>query len=117
MGISFFPEKYEYNTTPYFGLDTGNSFAIFGGGIGVAYQIQTNVEIFKAVAPLGETKRIWKQFPQTREDYSLLQYEPSGVFLPEPPSVNPLTAYFNRENLTGGDGVLEMEIIYEVKTI
>jgi hypothetical protein len=109
--------KYSYNTTAYFGLDTGNVFGIYGGGLGVKYQIQTNVEVFKnppePTIPTTQ-KTIWKQYPQTREDYPRLAYEPSGVFTL---GVIPLTAYLSRENLQFGDGVLEMEIIYEVKTI
>lgn len=109
--------KYSFNTTAYFGLDAGNVFGIFGGGLGVKYQIQTNVEVFKnppePTVPTTQ-KTIWKQYPQTREDYPRLAYEPSGVFTE---GVVPLTAYLSRENLQFGDGVLEMEIIYEVKNI
>lgn len=103
--------KYSYNTTPYFGLDTNNVFSIFGGGSGVKYQIYTNVDVFKAAGP---GKVIWKQFPQTREDQGRLAFDPQAVLIE---GNLPLTAYFSRENLIGGDGVLEMEIIYEVKTI
>lgn len=103
--------KYTYGLTPYFGLNTNNVFAIFGGGSGVKYQIYTNVEFFKN---LNLGKLIWKQFPQTREDQGRLAYDPQTVLVE---GNLPLTAYFSLENLIGGDGVLEIEIIYEVKTI
>ena len=102
--------KYFGETTPYFGFDANNLFAIFGGGLGVKNQIYTKRGVFLQIED-----NIWKQFPQTREDSATLSFDPAGVLLV--PSNLPLTAYFTRENLTGGDGYLEMEIIYEVKTI
>lgn len=104
--------KYTYGSNPYSGFDSNNLLTIFGGGVGVKYQIYTTRDIFLSS---GTGVVIWKQYPQTREESSFLAFNPAGVTAAEPPAR--LTAFLSRENLTGGDGVLEIEVIYEVKTI
>ncbi len=98
--------KYKGNTTPYGGLDTNNLFHIVGGG--AKYQIYTIRNVFLEIS-----NQVWKQFPQTREDISFLAFDPNatGYVVTD----NGLYAQLSRENLVGGDGVLTIEIEYEIK--
>lgn len=107
--------KYTFGTTPYFGLDTNNLLTIFGGGVGVKYQIYTTRNFLLLAPEGGSNVTIWKQFPQTREEIAFLGFNPAGVTEILPPAT--LTAFFSRENLTGGDGVLQIEVIYQEKDI